>query len=136
MMPKSTAPIDSRLADLPRRNSTEKANSSASGMLMATIRALRTLLRNISRITVTSTMPMREVLAHGVGGDVDQAGPVEVGFELDAGQQPAGMVIQLVDLGLDVLQGRQGFLVLAQQDDALHLVVLVVPDHVAVVGRG
>ena len=39
MMPKSTAPIDSRLADLPRRNSTEKANSSASGMLMATIKA-------------------------------------------------------------------------------------------------
>ena len=37
MMPKSTAPIDSRLADLPRRNSTAKANSSASGMLMATI---------------------------------------------------------------------------------------------------
>src|SRR6267378_3403592 len=41
MMPKSTAPIDSRFADLPRRNSTAKANSKASGMLMATISALR-----------------------------------------------------------------------------------------------
>jgi len=35
MMPKSTAPIDRRLADLPRRNNTAKANNSASGMLMA-----------------------------------------------------------------------------------------------------
>ena len=57
MMPKSTAPIDSKLADLPRRNSTAKANSSASGMLTATIRALRTLLRNISRMTATSSIP-------------------------------------------------------------------------------
>jgi hypothetical protein len=57
MMPKSTAPIDSRLADWPRRNRTENANSSASGMLIATIRALRTLLRNMSRTSVTSTMP-------------------------------------------------------------------------------
>ncbi len=57
MMPKSTAPIDSRLADLPRTNSTEKANRSASGMLTATIRAVRTLLRNISRIIPTRHMP-------------------------------------------------------------------------------
>ena len=57
MMPKSTAPIDSRLADLPRRNSTAKANSSASGMLMATMNAARTLLMNMNRITTTSMMP-------------------------------------------------------------------------------
>ena len=43
MMPKSTAPMESRLADLPRRKSTLKANNSASGTLMATISALRTL---------------------------------------------------------------------------------------------
>ena len=62
-MPKSTAPIDSRLADLPRRNSIEKANSSASGMLMATISALRTLLRNMSRITITSSHAQDQVFA-------------------------------------------------------------------------
>ena len=50
MMPKSTAPMDSRFADLPRRYSMEKANSSASGMLMATMRAVRMLLRNMNRI--------------------------------------------------------------------------------------
>ncbi len=57
MMPKSTAPIDRRLADLPRRYKTEKANRSAKGMFSATITALRTLLKNISRMTETRAMP-------------------------------------------------------------------------------
>ncbi len=57
MMPKSTAPIDNKFADLPRRYSTEKENNSASGMLIATMTAVRTLLRNISKMTDTSTMP-------------------------------------------------------------------------------
>ena len=46
MIPKSTAPIDNRLADLPRINSTPKANNRASGTLIATMNAVRTLLRN------------------------------------------------------------------------------------------
>ena len=57
MMPKSTAPMESRLADFPRRKSTAKANSSASGTLMATIKRRRTLLRNINSTTATSAMP-------------------------------------------------------------------------------
>ena len=57
MMPKSTAPIDSRLADLPRKYRTENENSSASGMLTATISAVRTLLMNIIRMITTSAMP-------------------------------------------------------------------------------
>ncbi len=57
MMPKSTAPMDSRLADLPRAYSTAKANISASGMLMATIKAVRTLDRNMNRIVTTSRTP-------------------------------------------------------------------------------
>ncbi len=57
MMPKSTAPMESKLADLPRRKSTATANSSASGTLMATISAVRTLLRNSSSTTVTRPMP-------------------------------------------------------------------------------
>src|SRR5262249_45130206 len=49
------------------------------------------------------------------------------------GQHPAGSrVVQLLDFLLDVFQGRQAILVLAQQDDALHVVVLVVAD----VGEG
>ena len=57
MMPKSTAPIESRFADLPRKYSMEKANNSASGMLSATINAVFTLFKNISRITTTRPMP-------------------------------------------------------------------------------
>jgi hypothetical protein len=59
MMPKSTAPIDSRLADLPRKKSMEKAKSSASGRLRAMMRALRTLPRNISRTMLTSAIPRK-----------------------------------------------------------------------------
>jgi len=60
MMPKSTAPIDNRLALLPRTYSTQKANSKANGMLSATISALRTLFRNSSRMPVTRTMPINK----------------------------------------------------------------------------
>jgi hypothetical protein len=41
-MPKSTAPMDSRLAETSRRSRQMKANSSASGMVMATISPART----------------------------------------------------------------------------------------------
>ncbi len=57
MMPKSTAPIDSRFADLPRRNSIVKANRSARGMLMATMIAVRMLFTNMNRIATTSATP-------------------------------------------------------------------------------
>ncbi len=57
MMPKSTAPMDNKFADLPRTKSTDTANISASGTLMATISAVRTLLRNSKSTTVTSPMP-------------------------------------------------------------------------------
>jgi hypothetical protein len=57
MMPKSTAPMDSKLADFPRRNSMEMAKSSARGMLIATIKAVRMLLTNMKRMTTTNTTP-------------------------------------------------------------------------------
>ena len=132
MMPKSTAPIDSRLADLPRRNSTAKANSSASGMLMATIRALRTLLRNISRITVTSTMPTARFSRTVSVVTWIRSSPVVVRLDLHARQQLARRVVQLLDLLLDPGERRQRGLALAQQDDALDLVVLVAHDGLAV----
>ena len=57
MIPKSTAPMESKLADLPRTKITARANNSASGTLMATISAVRTLLRNSSSTTATRPMP-------------------------------------------------------------------------------
>ena len=87
---------------------------------------MRTLLRNMNRIIVTRHHADEQVLADGLGGEVDQVGAVVVGLDLHAGQQPAGLVVELLDLGLDVLQGGQRFLALAQQDDALDHVVLVV----------
>ena len=107
MMPKSTAPIDSRLADLPRRNSTEKANSSASGMLMATISAVRTLLRNMSRMTVTRPMPTSRFSVTVSVVTWSRSVAVVVGLDLDAGQHPAGGgIVELLDLGLRRPSGR------------------------------
>jgi hypothetical protein len=40
-IPKSTAPMDSRLADAPRRSRQKNANRSASGMVTATISPAR-----------------------------------------------------------------------------------------------
>ena len=56
MMPKSMAPIDSRLADSPLSTRTTTANSSAKGMVAETISALRRLPRNshwMRKISVT-----------------------------------------------------------------------------------
>ena len=58
MMPKSTAPMDRRFADLPRRKSAEKAANSASGILIATIKAVLALPRKTNRIIVTKPMPI------------------------------------------------------------------------------
>ena len=87
---------------------------------MATMSAVRMLLRNMNRITTTSTMPMQQVLRHGLGGDVEQVGAVVIGLDLHAGQHPAGRgIVELLDLLLDVFQGGQRVLALAQQHDAL-----------------
>ena len=128
MMPKSTAPIDSRLADLPRRYSTAKANSRASGMLMATIKRRADVAEEHQQDHGHQHHAHEQVLADRFGGDVDQLGAVVIGLDLHARQQPARRVVQLVDLLLDVVQGRQRLLALAQQHDALDLFVLVAPD--------
>ena len=79
MMPKSTAPMESRLADFPRRKSTAKANSSASGMLTATIRAPRTLREEHEQHQRHQPHAGQQVFPHGVGRDVNQVGAVVVG---------------------------------------------------------
>ena len=127
MMPKSTAPIDSRLADLPRRNSTEKANSRASGMLIATMSAAADVAEEHQQDHRHQRHADEQVLVDRLGGEVDQVGAVVVGLDLDARQQLAGLV-QLLDLGLHVARGRAATRSLAQQHDPLDHVVLVVPD--------
>ena len=58
MMPKSMAPIDSRLADSPLSTSTTTANKSAKGMVAETISALRRSPRNSHWIRNTRQTPI------------------------------------------------------------------------------
>ena len=58
MMPKSMAPIDSRLADSPLSTRTTTANSSAKGMVAETISALRRSPRNSHWIRNTRQTPI------------------------------------------------------------------------------
>ena len=57
MMPKSMAPMLSRLALMPLSRRQMKANSSASGIMMLTITVVRQSAMNRNTMTVTSTMP-------------------------------------------------------------------------------
>ena len=57
MMPKSMAPMLSKLALIPFSRRQIKAKSSASGMTMLTVSVVRQSAINSSTITVTSTMP-------------------------------------------------------------------------------
>ncbi len=57
MIPKSTAPIDSRLADFPWMYSDDTENKSASGIIKATMPALLTSPRKTNRIRITRIMP-------------------------------------------------------------------------------
>ncbi len=56
-MPKSTAPSEIRLAGVPVATMPMKAISSASGMLIAVMRAARACPRKSQSTSVTSTMP-------------------------------------------------------------------------------
>ncbi len=57
MMPKSTAPTESRLASSPIITMMITAKNSAKGILTPTMMALRKLPRNIHWIKKTSTQP-------------------------------------------------------------------------------
>ncbi len=58
MIPKSTAPIDSKLADLSCTYSTVTENSKASGIMMATMPALARSPRKMNRIAITRPIPI------------------------------------------------------------------------------
>ncbi len=63
---------------------------------------------------------------------MNQFGAVVVGHDLDAWQHATGLVVELSNRLVDVVQRRQRFFVLAQQHDALHNVVLIFPLALAV----
>ena len=89
MMPKSIAPIDSRFADSPLSTRMTTANSSAKGMVAATISALRRSPRNSHWIRKISGDAQHHVVQHGVGGDVDQRAAVVDALDAHAGRQHA-----------------------------------------------
>ena len=80
MMPKSIAPMEMRLAGMPRRSSSMKAPSSETGTASATTRAERQLPspRNSTSTSSTSSDAFDHVLPHGVQGAVDQLGAVVI----------------------------------------------------------
>ena len=88
-------------------------------MLMATIRAVRTLPRNISRIAVTSAMPTSRFSRTVSVVTVDQVGAVVVRDDLHARQQLAGLRCSSSIFAVTALEGRQRLLALAEQDEAL-----------------
>ena len=57
MIPKSIAPIESRLADIPINRRQMKANNSASGMMIETISVVRQSAMNSNTIQVTKKIP-------------------------------------------------------------------------------
>ena len=57
IIPKSIAPIDSRFAGMFAQSRQMNENSSANGMVTATMSAVRTLNRKRPSTTSTSTMP-------------------------------------------------------------------------------
>ena len=97
-------------------------------MLMATISAVRTLLRNMSRMIATRAMP-NPGFPYGVPRQMSQLRAVVVGLDFHARQHPAGRgIVDFLDLGLNVFQGWKGVFALSQQHDAPHLVGIVVSD--------
>ena len=115
-MPKSSAPSESRLAGMWIRSRQMAANSSAKGMVSATMMAPRTLPRNRNRMMETRIMPAVRLSLHRVDGELDQIRAVEEGNDLHALGQDA--VVQLVDFVVNALQDRIGVVALLQQHDA------------------
>src|SRR5262249_49956523 len=71
----------------------------------------------------------QQVLRDRFGRDVKQVLTVVIRLNLYAGEHPPGSgIVELLDFGFDVFQSRKRVLVLAQKNDALHLVVLVMAD--------
>ena len=82
MIPKSTAPIDSRLADLPWRYSTDTENKSASGIMSATMPGAGDVAQEDEQDQDHQAHADDQVVEHVVRRHVDQVGPLVEGDDL------------------------------------------------------
>ena len=119
-----------RLSSL--KNSRENANSKASGILIATISALRTLLRNMSRITVTSPMPTSMFFTHGFRWSCQSArcDRSKARSARRAASRPG--LLSLATFSSTSLSAGSEYSPLRKQHDALHLFLFVDPHRLAV----
>ena len=126
IMPKSIAPIDSRLAGMCAQSRQMNEKSSANGIVTATISAVRTLKSSSPSTTSTRTIPRDQVALDRPRRFLDQIRAIVVRHDLDVGRQHA--VVERVGHRLDLLQHQLGLLADAHQDDAFDRVRLA---HVA-----
>ena len=87
MMPKSMAPMESRLAASPVACRKMKANSSASGMVSAVMTAARKLTRKKISTMKNQNHAAQKIALHGVGGDADEVAAVVVGMNSYVGRK-------------------------------------------------
>ena len=115
MMPKSTAANGQQVGGLAaERNSTEKANNRARGMLIATMRAMRTLLRKHQQDDHHEEHAHEQILLDRFGGDTDQLAAVIIFLELDTGQQSTGFrIVDFPDAAPRRPRGQSGEFALA-----------------------
>ncbi len=124
MMPKSMAPSDSRLAEIPLWYIRMKATTIANGTVMPTINALRGLPRKRMRTMSTRPMPDEHRALDLVDRCVDQVRAVEIGHDLNVvGLQ---LRVEFGDLGMHAFQNARRIFVAQQQHGSLDDVVLVV----------
>ena len=123
MMPKSMAPMESRLAASPVAWRKMKAKSSASGMVSAVMTAARMLTRKKMQNEKNQKHAAEEIAFDGVGGDADEVAAVVVGMNLYVGRKNAA--VELLGFLLDAAEDVLGLLAAAHQDDAFDGVVVV-----------
>ena len=120
-MPKSTAPIDSRLADAFFRSSSRNAHSRASGMVTATIRPGAHVVQEEHQHRDHERQAHGEVAHDDVLGLLDQRGEIVEGMDLHVLRQDPP--VELPRLRLDPLQHVLGLAARQRQDHALDGVV-------------
>ena len=127
MMPKSTAPIDSRLADFAAHVEHREREQQRQRDIDRNDDRRADVVHEHEQDDDDQHHAHQQVFGHGVGGDVEQLGPVVIALDLCAREHSAALgIVELGDLGLDVLECRQRLFVLSQQDDAFDDVRLVV----------
>ena len=88
-IPKSSAPNERRLAGILLKSSQIEANIKENGIVMATIKAARTLPRKRRRMIVTRIIPSPKLCSNGMQGVMKQIAAVQHGNDLHAFGQDA-----------------------------------------------